>query len=425
MIRFKIVRCFALLGSLIASPLATGQEPPKADPPSPERVAKTEAASERLILERNDLILDQDVSGVLGLSNGPDDPNSPVARLTAPSQRQDVQYQVRKLAKTFDALETNFGLSLSDADDALRAQLEIPPGQGVVVVGVRSGSLAEHSGLKTNDVILSLGDQKAGDVAQVRKILLGLGKEALEVKLIREGKPSRMSLVGPEHGFPAEAAEYWIGVPVSPVDATLRAHLPSLVDDTGLIVNDVVKGSPADGVSVRKNDILVAMDGKPLNSPDALIEQIQASKGKPVPLEILRAGKPITLTITPAKRVHPTVINLAGRPGGQTQYQFVRPNFVIEVDPRSPVYPVTPHFNPDGKIEVRDLLHQGRILRVDPTTLRVEVPGPPTDVQLEMMVNRVDAVNLNARIEAQLKEVMAKLNEISKAVEGLKKSAGQ
>ena len=213
------------------------------------------------------------------------------------------------LTTTFHALETNFGLELADADDALRAQLELPPNQGVVVIAVKPGSLAEHAGLKLNDVLVSLGDEKASSVAVAKKVLLGLGKDALEVKLIREGKSSRMSLVGPDHGFPPESAQFWIGVPVSPVDATLRSHLPSLSAEAGLIVNDVVKGSPAETAGVQKSDILVSLAGKPLKTSDTLIEQIQASAGKPVPLEILRAGKPITLQITPAKRTHPTTIN--------------------------------------------------------------------------------------------------------------------
>ncbi len=193
-----------------------------------------------------------------------------------------------------------------------------------MVVGVKAGSLAEHAGLKTNDVLLNLGDDAAKEVHQVRDVLLGLGKKALEVKLIREGKASRMSLVGPEHGFPPEAAEYWIGVPVSPVDATLRAHLTTLPANSGLIVNDVVKGSPADQVAVKKDDILVSMDGKPLKDSDALIAQIQASQGKPVPLQLLRASQTLTITITPAKRAHPTVIHWKKNPENLFTYQVVR-----------------------------------------------------------------------------------------------------
>ena len=96
-----------------------------------------------------------------------------------------------------------------------------------------------------------------------------------------------MSLVGPEHGFPAEASEYWIGTPrlassTRPSGLTCRPYRPT----SGLIVNDVVKDSPADqDLRARRTTSWSSMDGKPLADADALIAQIQASQGKPVPLQ--------------------------------------------------------------------------------------------------------------------------------------------
>src|SRR5262249_30646066 len=101
------------------------------------------------------------------------------------------------LANPFDALQSKFGLTLAPVDDVLRSQLEIAKGQGVVIVEVKPKSLAEQAGLKAKDVLLSLGDKEVAGVGAAKATLLGLGKEALEVKLIREGKARRMSLVGP------------------------------------------------------------------------------------------------------------------------------------------------------------------------------------------------------------------------------------
>ncbi len=300
---------------------------------------------------------------------------------------------------SFDVLQATFGLQLAPADEALRSQLEIPAGQGVVVVGVRPGGLAEHAGLKTNDVILGLGDQKVGDVNQARGVLLGIGKQVLEVKLIREGKSNRMSLVGPEHGFPPESAEYWIGVPVSPVDVTLRSHLATLPAETGLIVNDVVPKSPAEAAGVKKNDILLVMGGRPLKTPGALIEQIQASGGKPVPMEVIRAGKSISITITPARRVHPTVINQNNR---IVEYHLIRPHLAGEV----------------GSNQFFDFL-----------STPPRRPGPdggksdrrPVVIPFELRSNRPNTGDerVNDRIEARLKELSDKLDAIGRSVEKL------
>jgi hypothetical protein len=408
MIKFPFVITSVLLSGLISSPFAIGQEPTKPDAVPKERTVGAEEASRRALIELQSVI-DRDLVEVAdqdGATTAPDDPKAKTAKPTFRDRTYTITKPVyttvaKSLASTFDALETNFGLELADADDALRAQLELPPGQGVVVVAVKPGSLAEHAGLKLNDVLLSLGDEPASNVATAKKVLLGLGKGALEVKLIREGKPNRMSLVGPDHGFPPESAQFWIGVPVSPVDATLRAHMPSLSADTGLIVNDVVKGSPADAAGVQKSDVFVTMSGKPLKNSDQLIEQIQASAGKPVPLEILRAGKPITVQITPAKRTHPTTINVPGTLA--TQYRlFAAPQLGVETTPElkrwellynSPNTFQYPHYNADGPIDLQ--LHlRGTPAKADPST---------------------------ARIEAQLAEMSGKLDAIRKLLEDIKK----
>ena len=379
MIRFKIARGLVLSGSLIVSPFATGQEAPT------DEARLFVAEGQRAEAKPPETQVQP---------GSPNDPFFEYYRLYAPVNKPD-------------ELEANFGLTLSDADDALRSQLEIPAGQGVVVVGVRPGSLAEHAGLKQNDVLLSLGDQKAGEVSRVKKVLLGLGKDALEVKLIREGKPSRMSLVGPEHGFPPEAAEYWIGVPVSPIDSTLRAHLPALMADAGLVVNDVVKGSPADQAGILKSDILVTMAGKPLKNPDGLIEQIQAAGGRAVSLDIIRAGRPIIVTVTPAKRVHPTTINVLSRPG--LSYRVIRPNVGIELDPR----------NPYDSAYIQNLAN-------DREAASKKGDQKPLDFQLRLNgLIEARANEPNARIEAQLREISAKIDELRKTIDGLKKPEGK
>ena len=414
MIGIRVALSLLLSGSLIVSTSANGQEPPRAEPPAKDHGlgAGARADAERAVVEVNELIFANpgQVVGQVGASKNQD---APGAAIPPALKLSFDRYRSNLLTMNQDALEANFGLTLSEADDALRSQLEIPPGQGVVVVGVKPGSLAEHAGLKVSDVLLSLGDQKTGEVPQAKKILLGLGKEALEVKLIREGKARRMSLVGPKHGFPPEAAEYWIGVPVSPIDSTLRAHLPTLAAEAGLVVNDVVKGSPADASGVQKNDILVTMGGKPLKTPDDLIEQIQAAQGKSVPLEILRVGKPMTITVTPARRAHPTTINALRHDG--LSYRVVRPNVGIELG-AGPTYRLSPA---DGQTIYRAFPE----LTDNPSS-----KGDQRPIDLQLRLNGLidnKAGESTARIEAQLKEISAKIEEIRKSIDGLKKTEGK
>jgi hypothetical protein len=53
---------------------------------------------------------------------------------------------------------------------------------------------------------------------------------------------------------------------------------------------------------VKVHDILLELDGKPLDSPETLVAQVQAAANKATPLKLLRAGKPLTVSITPELR---------------------------------------------------------------------------------------------------------------------------
>src|SRR4051812_28528861 len=51
--------------------------------------------------------------------------------------------------------------------------------------------------------------------------------------------------------------EVWIGVMGAPMDESLRKHF-DLEDGQGILVGDVMQGSPADKAGIKKNDILLS-----------------------------------------------------------------------------------------------------------------------------------------------------------------------
>ncbi|MHB8842028.1 MAG: S1C family serine protease [Candidatus Aquicultor sp.] len=66
----------------------------------------------------------------------------------------------------------------------------------------------------------------------------------------------------------------------------------------GAIVTDVVKRSPADKAGLREKDIIVAADGKPVDTMDDLIAQIRQKKvGDTLYLTFLRNGKQKTVSV--------------------------------------------------------------------------------------------------------------------------------
>ena len=66
---------------------------------------------------------------------------------------------------------------------------------------------------------------------------------------------------------------------------------------TRVVADRVTKGAPADGV-IKVDDVFISVDGKPVTGRTQMIEQVSGRKpGDPVRIRLLRAGKPMDLTL--------------------------------------------------------------------------------------------------------------------------------
>ncbi len=116
--------------------------------------------------------------------------------------------------------------------------------------------------------------------------------------------------------------KFMIGVNCEPVGEALSAQL-KLESGTGLVVNHLGPGTPAEVAGVQLHDILMFADDRQLAKQSDLVEAIQtAGKEKTkMTLTIVRAGKEIGIEVTPTERPAAT----AGI-GPGFQQQFVLPN---------------------------------------------------------------------------------------------------
>lgn len=95
-----------------------------------------------------------------------------------------------------------------------------------------------------------------------------------------------------------ELPPQWIGVRVAPVPQALAAH----IGPEGLLVANVVVGSPADAAGIAQYDVIRAYHGLPVDSIDGLFEAITAGGMEPVTLELVRGATPLELTLLPVER---------------------------------------------------------------------------------------------------------------------------
>jgi serine protease Do len=90
----------------------------------------------------------------------------------------------------------------------------------------------------------------------------------------------------------------WLGVSVGEVDDRPSATGADLRPAEGVLIRGTRAGEPAALAGIRQGDIVVAVDGVPVREPRDLQQVVAAlAPGKRVPLDLLRAGKPATLTV--------------------------------------------------------------------------------------------------------------------------------
>lgn len=121
--------------------------------------------------------------------------------------------------------------------------------------------------------------------------------------------------------------EFFLGVSCVPLTEELRDDLK--VDrEQGLVVMDVVTGSPADAGGVQKYDILVAVGDKDLLKVADLIEAVSASDGKEMTITLAREGKRQDVQVTPQPR-RDISFRVPAPLGAPVGVQIIRPGRMV------------------------------------------------------------------------------------------------
>jgi Do/DeqQ family serine protease len=94
----------------------------------------------------------------------------------------------------------------------------------------------------------------------------------------------------------------WLGVSIQPLDPAL-AETFGLQTVAGAVVTKVLPGSPAETAGVQRGDVLLSFAGKAVRGVRELqLLVASAPIGKGVPVEILRNGRRLSLTVTISPR---------------------------------------------------------------------------------------------------------------------------
>jgi len=182
------------------------------------------------------------------------------------------------------------GISVQEVNQALAQSFNLPKPAGALVNSIEADSPAARAGLKPGDVIVQLGDDvidHSGDLPEhVADMKPGT---QTQMKVIRKGEPLTLTVkVGTaKDGTVAQKVSGGetggkLGLAVRPLTPTERRDSGI---DGGLVVEDVA--GPAARVGIQPGDVILSLNGTPINSAEQLRALVSKS-GKQVALLVQR-----------------------------------------------------------------------------------------------------------------------------------------
>jgi|CXWL01.1.fsa_nt_gi Do/DeqQ family serine protease len=153
--------------------------------------------------------------------------------------------------------------------------------------GNSGGALLDARGnlIGINTAILS---QNGGSIGIGLAIPASMAKSVME-QIIKSGTVTRG----------------WIGVGLQPITPEIAESF-KLGATRGVIINDIVRGGPADKAGIALGDILVSIDGKPILDPQDVLNVVTGiAPGSASKVNLKRKGKDVELAVMIGRRPKP------------------------------------------------------------------------------------------------------------------------
>ncbi|NOY41418.1 MAG: PDZ domain-containing protein [Planctomycetes bacterium] len=96
-----------------------------------------------------------------------------------------------------------------------------------------------------------------------------------------------------------EEPTYWIGIRGRGVQSPVLRTQLQLAEDMGVVVEGVIKESPAKKAGLRKYDIILRANGDAVYGMEVLQQQVRENGEKPIELKLIRLGKEETIVVIP------------------------------------------------------------------------------------------------------------------------------
>jgi len=205
-----------------------------------------------------------------------------------------------QIVSTGKVVHAKLGVTVQEVNQGFADSFGLPTPEGALVSNVERGSPADKAGLKSGDVIRKINGQKiigSGDLPAV--VGLATPGDKVQLEVWRQGKPVEVAAtlgnagdkVAAEDREAPAGAKLRLGLSLRPLDPLEKRQsgLPG-----GLLIEDA--GGAAANAGIQPGDVLLSVNGHPVNSIEQVREMV-AKSDKSVALLIQRGEDKIFIPV--------------------------------------------------------------------------------------------------------------------------------
>lgn len=163
---------------------------------------------------------------------------------------------------------------------------------------VARGGPAARAGIRGRDTIVAFDGQGIEHARQLITLVRNHAPGDWAIMTVRRGKVEREFRIHiderPEERNQRVLRRAWLGVESISLPTKLQEHFGG-EENAGVLIADVVDGSPAESAGIRIGDLLIQIEGIRVSSPQVLATMVSAAGvGNVIDVELVRNGTPIT-----------------------------------------------------------------------------------------------------------------------------------
>jgi serine protease Do len=181
-----------------------------------------------------------------------------------------------QLAKEGKVIRGWIGVTIQDLSFELAESFGLKNANGALVSDILKGSPADKAGLRRGDVVISFDRKDIQNVSVLRNMVAQsrIGSD-VEIKIMRNRNvrqfrvliaelPKEFSESGPETPEEQVKKEVLGGITVIQLNRDFARQLGLDIDEKGVIIVNVERGSPADDAGLKRGDVIQELDGHPI-----------------------------------------------------------------------------------------------------------------------------------------------------------------